>query len=62
MKFIFKIVLLIVLGINIHAFADDVGTALKADVLRAEPFADAKTVGNINKNDTLDIITKKGAW
>ncbi len=62
MKFILKIGLLIALGINFHAFAGEAGTALKADVLRAEPFADAKTVGNINKNDTLDIIAKKGAW
>jgi hypothetical protein len=62
MKFILKIGLLIALATSIHALAGDAGTALKADVLRAEPFADAKTVGNINKNDTLEIITKKGAW
>jgi Bacterial SH3 domain len=62
MKFIIKIGLVIALGAHIHALAGDAGTALKADVLRAEPFADAKTVGNINKNDTLDILTKKGAW
>jgi hypothetical protein len=62
MKFILKVGLVIALGANIHALAGEAGTALKADVLRAEPFADAKTVGNINKNDALDIITKKGAW
>lgn len=63
MKYIIKTgLLLLALGANIHALAGDTGTAIKADVLRAEPFADAKTVGNINKNDAVDIVTKKGAW
>lgn len=38
------------------------GTALKADILRAEPFADAKSAGSMAKNDKLDILEKKGAW
>lgn len=38
------------------------GTALKSDALRAEPFNDAKTIGNLNRGDKLDIITKQGAW
>jgi len=38
------------------------GTALKADTLRAEPYADAKTAGSIARNDALDILDKKGAW
>ncbi len=38
------------------------GTALKADTLRAEPFADAKAAGKIARNDKLEIIEKKGAW
>ena len=32
------------------------------DSLRAEPFADAKTVGSLAKNDSVEILTKKGAW
>jgi hypothetical protein len=44
------------------ALAGEVGTALKADTLRAEPFADAKTAGNLNKNDSVEILGKKGAW
>ena len=44
------------------AFAGDAGTALKADSVRAEPFADAKTTGSLNKGDSVDILTKKGAW
>ncbi len=44
------------------ALANDAGTALKADILRAEPYADAKSVGNLAKNDAVDILKKKGAW
>ena len=46
----------------ILALSAESGTALKMDSLRAEPFADAKTVGSINKNDSVSILTKKGAW
>lgn len=38
------------------------GMALKADTLRAEPFADAKPAGSIARNDKLEITEKKGAW
>lgn len=44
------------------AIAADLGSALKADSLRAEPYNDAKTVGNLARGDALEIITKKGAW
>ena len=44
------------------ALAAETGSALKADSLRAEPFNDAKTVGNIARGDSVEIITKKGAW
>ena len=50
------------LGANIHALAGDAGTALKADTLRKEPYADAKTVGSLAKNDSVEILSKKGAW
>ena len=55
---------LILLGLlwSAIAFAGEAGTALKADILRAEPFSDARTAGNLNKNDTVDILAKKGAW
>ena len=45
-----------------HAWAGDPGTALKNDSLRAEPFGDARTVGNMNRGDKLDILGKQGAW
>ena len=44
------------------ALASESGTAIKADVVRAEPYADAKIAGNLNKNDAVDILAKKGAW
>lgn len=56
------IALLIALSAPLLAVGAESGTAIKADTLRAEPFADAKTVGNLSKNDALDILTKKGAW
>jgi hypothetical protein len=57
-----KSCLLIGLAAPILALAGESGTAIKADVLRTEPFADAKTAGNLNKNDAVDILGKKGAW
>ena len=62
MKYTLKNLLLIALASPILVFGADTGTALKMDSLRAEPFADAKTVGSINKNDSVSILTKKGAW
>ena len=50
------------LGANIYALAGDAATAIKADSLRKEPFADAKTVGSLAKNDSVEILAKKGAW
>lgn len=62
LKIDLKKYLLIGLAAPILALAGEAGTAIKADVLRAEPFADAKTAGNLNKNDVVDILGKKGAW
>lgn len=42
--------------------ATESGTALKADTLRVQPFADAKSSGALIKNEPLEIISKKGAW
>ena len=44
------------------AMAADTGVVLKPDQLRADAFSDAKVVGNVNKNDAVDIVNKKGAW
>ncbi len=62
MKMTLKSILLIALASPFLALAGETGTALKLDSLRAEPFADAKSVGSLNKNDSVEILTKKGAW
>lgn len=56
-----KLFLLLALLLALPASADS-GIALKTDSLRAEPFSDAKTVGNISRDDKLEILGKKGAW
>ncbi|MEZ0232410.1 MAG: SH3 domain-containing protein [Methylophilaceae bacterium] len=40
----------------------EMGTALKADTLRKEPYADAKTSGSFARGDKVEVITKQGAW
>ena len=45
-----------------QTLAADMGAALKADSITAEPFNDAKTVGNLARGDSIEIISKKGAW
>jgi Bacterial SH3 domain len=62
MKTTLKTLLLIGLTAPIIGLAGESGTAIKLDSLRAEPFADAKTVGSLNKNDSVEILSKKGAW
>ena len=57
-----KKLLLMLLCAPLIALAGEAGTALKLDTLRAEPFADAKTAGILNKGDSVDIVSKKGAW
>jgi len=54
--------LLLALLMPAMSIAAELGTALKADTLRVEPFSDAKTKGTIAKNETVEIISKKGAW
>lgn len=43
-------------------WAAETGIILKPDQLRADAFSDAKVVATVNKNDTVDILNKKGAW
>ena len=57
-----KKLLLLLISIPLLAIAGEAGTALKADSVRAEPFADAKTTGSLNKGDSVEILSKKGAW
>ena len=62
MKTTLKTLICIALASPILLLAGESGTAIKMDSLRAEPFADAKTVGSLAKNDSVEILTKKGAW
>ncbi|MES2636634.1 MAG: SH3 domain-containing protein [Pseudomonadota bacterium] len=54
--------LIIGLASPVFGLCGEAGTALKADTLRLKPFTDAKTVGNLSKNDAVNILAKKGAW
>lgn len=40
----------------------ETGTALKADVMRSKPFADAKTTGKFVRGEKVEILGKQGAW
>jgi hypothetical protein len=40
----------------------ETGSAIKADIVRAEPYADAKKTGDFNRGEQLEILGKKGAW
>ena len=62
MKKHLKLLILYALASPILVLAGETGIALKMDSLRAEPFADAKTIGSLNKNDSVEILSKKGAW
>ena len=57
-----KKIFLLLICVPLFAIGGEAGTALKPDSVRAEPFADAKTTGNLNKGDSVDILSKKGAW
>jgi hypothetical protein len=40
----------------------ETGTALKPDEIKAEPFRDAKKVGEIAKGDRVEILAKQSGW
>ncbi len=44
------------------AWAGEAGSVLKADVIRAQPFSDAKVAGKLAAGDKLDILGKEGGW
>jgi hypothetical protein len=54
--------ILILYGMSLPAFAVETGTALKTDILKAEPYTDAKNSGTLTKSESLEIVKKKGAW
>jgi hypothetical protein len=46
----------------VAAAAPEIGTALKPDDIKAEPFKDAKTVGKIAKGDRVEILARQSGW
>jgi len=44
------------------AAAQEPGTVLKDDTLRAEPYADAKPVGNLKKGSAVTIVKRGSGW
>jgi hypothetical protein len=44
------------------AHANESGAMIKADVLKAEPFRDAKTTGSLSVGDQVVILKKNGGW
>jgi hypothetical protein len=54
--------LLAALFLPVVSLAAESGSALKADVLRAQPYSDAKKTGDIKRSENLQILGKKGAW
>jgi len=54
--------LLAALFLPVVSLAAESGSALKVDVLRAQPYSDAKKTGDIKRGEKLQILGKKGAW
>lgn len=44
------------------AFAEDNNTALKADVIRSEPYSDAKSVAKLSVNEKVEILSQERGW
>lgn len=44
------------------ARAQETATALKAEEIRAEPFADAGTVGMLKKGESVTLLRRQGGW
>lgn len=59
-----KVILLLTVFLLLPVFsvAAEKGSALKADIVRKEPYADAKKAGDMIKGEKLEIAGKKGAW
>ncbi len=60
-KFLFPL-LLAVIFIPGTSWAGEAGSALKDDIIRAEPYTDANKTGDMARGEKLEILDKKGAW
>lgn len=53
---------LVLAFLPLPVLAQEVGTVLKDDSLRAEPFADAKVVGSVKKGGSVSIVKRTSGW
>lgn len=51
-----------VMGAMSAAWAAESGIALKNEVVRKEPYTDAKVVASLNAGDKVSILKKNGGW
>jgi hypothetical protein len=64
MRFLTKFILtgLLVCLLAQTGAADETGSAIKADEIKAEPFRDANTIGSLAAGDKVTIIKRDGGW
>src|SRR5690606_14733263 len=62
MKNLIALTMFAVLMIPGMSLAAESGTALKADNIRTEPYADAKTKGSFARGEKMQILKKQGGW
>lgn len=43
-------------------WAQEPGVALKDDLIRKEPYSDAKTAGKLKRGDNISILKRSGGW
>jgi hypothetical protein len=60
-RFLFAL-LLATIFMPVIALASESGVALRSDIIRGEPYSDAKKTGDMTRGDKLEINNKKGAW
>ena len=58
-KWVLFISILFLPGIVLAA---EMGSALKADNIRKEPYSDAQIEGSFERGEKLEILSKQGAW
>jgi len=61
LRFLFPF-LLAVIFMPVVVAASESGIALRSDIIRAEPYTDAKKTGDMARGEQLRINDKKGAW
>ncbi|MFN0317914.1 MAG: SH3 domain-containing protein [Burkholderiales bacterium] len=49
-------------SLGTQVLAQEPGTAVKQDDIKAEPFKDAATLGAMKKGETVSILKKQGGW